>query len=94
MIVNILGTDDVTVAGNTTALNVGDVVKVTFSRDWCNAPGYTVTDEHGAARLFEIIEQGGKLGIMFPGRDEAGDWHDQQFTALDKFAWTVDFEAV
>lgn len=94
VIVNILGTDDVTVAGNTTALNVGDVVKVTFSRDWCKAPGFTVKDEHGEPKLFEVIEQGGKMGIMYPGRDESGDWHDQQFTALDKFTRYVDFETV
>lgn len=94
MIVNIRPTDDITVAGNTTILQIGDVVKVTFSGDWHNAPGYTVTDEHGAVKLFEIVEQGSKMGILYHGRDEAGDWHEQQFTALDRFAWTVDFETV
>jgi hypothetical protein len=94
MIVNIHATDDITVAGNTTALHVGDIVKVTFPHSWCNAPGYTVADEHGAVKLFEIVEQGGKMGIMFPGWDEAGEWHEQQFTALDRFAWTVDFETL
>jgi hypothetical protein len=94
MIVNIHATDDITVAGNTTALHVGDVVKITFSLGLCNAPGHTVKDEHGAVKLFEIIEQDGKMGILYPGRDEAGEWHEQQFTALDKFAWTIDFETL
>lgn len=94
MIVNIHPWDDITVNGNTTQLHVGNVVTITFSGRWHNAPGYTVQDEFGAVKLFEVIEQGGKMGIMYPGRDEAGDWHEQQFTAFDKFAWTVDFETL
>lgn len=94
LIVNINRCDDITVSGNTTPLRLGDLVTVTFSGRWHNAPGYTVTDEHGAVKLFEIVEQGGKLGLMYPGRDAAGTWHEAQFTQLNLFSWEVDFKII
>lgn len=86
--------DDITEAAATIPARPGDMVTVTFSGAWHNAPDYIVQDGNGNAKRFPVVAQGGKLGIMYPGRDFDGIWHDAQFTPFDLFSWTVNFEIV
>lgn len=71
-------------------LNYGDLVTVTIQA-FKNTPPYTVKTPSGKPKLFKVVEEGKTLGIMYPGRDHDGNWHDAQFTPFDHFAWTVTF---
>ena len=82
--------DSTTIDNNTTPIKVGDKVTVTF-------PGYydfTPQDENGNDRLFDVVEENGVLGLMYPGRDFNGDWNDRQFTPFTNFSYSVIFTIV
>lgn len=79
--------DSTTMANNTTPVKPGNKVTVTF-------PGYcdfTPKDDDGNDMLFDVVEENGVLGLMYPGRDWDGDWHDRQFTPFTSFSYTVIF---
>lgn len=71
-------------------LHIGDMVTVTFQA-WKDTPPFTVKTPDGKSKLFEVVQKGEILGIMYPGRDYDGNWHDAQHTPFDHFAWTVTF---
>jgi len=75
--------DETTTYRNTTMLQVGDIVTVTF--DGVTSP-YTVKDEHGAVKLYEVITHGHHLGIRYPD--------DDLFTPFFRFAPSVEFEII
>ena len=94
MIVNIKPCDKITTTENTTPLRKGMKVTITFSGRWHNGPDFTVTDDAGEPKLFTVEEEYGKLGILYPGYDDNGDWNINHFAAFDTFAHTVDIYIV
>lgn len=71
-------------------LKIGDMLTVTI-HPFKNTPPYTVKTPDAKLKLFEVVTNQNKLGIMYPGRDNDGNWHDAQFTPFDHFSWTVTF---
>lgn len=71
-------------------LHIGDMVTVTIQA-WKDTPPFTVKTPDGKPKLFKVVKEGNTPGILYPGRDHDGNWHDAQFTSFDKFAWTVTF---
>ena len=95
MIVNIKPWDKITTTENTTPLRKGMKVTITFSGRWHNGHDFTVSDDAGEPKLFTVEEdEHGKLGILYPGRNRAGDWDENLFTPFDLFASTVDIEII
>lgn len=76
----------------TCPLRAGDIITVTFP-GWPDCiPGYTVSDSDGTPRWFEVLEQNGVLGIMYP--DSFIGHGAERFTPFDEFAYNTDFGIV
>ena len=87
-------TDYATIAKNTTPARPGDKVTVTFPSISPGWHDFTPKDEGGNDRLFDVVEHNGILGVMYPGRDRYGIWHDLQFTPFKNFSHSVIFTIV
>ncbi len=75
--------DETSTYRNTTMLQLGDLVTVTFA--FRSGP-YTVKDEYGAVKVYEVVAYGHELGIHYP--------EDHQFTPFFRFAPMVEFTII
>ena len=92
-IFTVLRKDGTYIAENATPAKSGDKVTITFP---C-FPGYldfTPQDDDGNDRLFDVVENNGMLGVMYPGRDRDGVWHDLLFIPFKNFSPSVIFTII